>query len=163
MWGALKFWWDATNRHGVHSPFIYGFLDKGLYRRELRQYPPQKRLLLAAADYFEPGAVCTAGEGGPLAGWLREERPGLRWDTFPADLIICESPGEELLREPELVHLFQNDNILFVGNIRKDTRSYKLWEQACGLEEARVILETYTAGLLFFRKQQAPQHFRIRI
>jgi hypothetical protein len=163
MWGPLKFWWQATNRHGVHSPFVYGFLDKGLYRRELRRYPAQKRLLLAAVDYFGIGSVIAPGPGSSAGAWLREKRPGLRWDTPPTDLFIYDDPNEDLLALPERAGLWHDHSILFVGNIRKDRGRHEIWRQACEMTEARVILETYAAGLLFFRKQQAPQHFRIRI
>ena len=30
----LKYRWKAKTRHGVHSPFVYSFLDNGLRRKE---------------------------------------------------------------------------------------------------------------------------------
>ena len=30
----LKYRWKAKTRHGVHSPFVYSFIDKGLSRKE---------------------------------------------------------------------------------------------------------------------------------
>ena len=99
----------------------------------------------------------------PLAEWLQSERTGISREAPPTDLFICDSPGEELhafLNKPEL---WKNDTVVFVGNLRKDHRSYAHWDRATRHPAVRVILETYPAGLLLFRTQQARQHFRIRI
>ncbi len=157
-----NFWRKALGRHGVHSPFIYGFLDKGLYRRDLKKYGPQKRLLLAAADHFGARSAM-ACQTPALAEWLRSERPGLSWDSAPADLVICDAPGEALLTFLGQPQLWQNDTVVFTGNLRRDEHTYAAWVRAAGHPAVRVVLETYPAGLLFFRTQQARQHFRIRI
>lgn len=162
MLSRLKFWWTARNRHGVHSPFIYRFLDAGLYRKDLRKLPPEQRLLIAVADHFQPDSAWAAEPGSRLAAWLRKQRTGIRWDPPPADLILCDSPEEALTRVLDQPGLWHNDSILFVGGLRRDSGSRALWKQCCRLPRCRVILETYDAGLIFFRRQQVPQHFRIR-
>lgn len=158
-----NFWRKALGRHGVHSPFIYGFLDKGLYRRDLKKYPPQKRLLLAAADHFGARSAMACPAHGPMAEWLGSERPALSWSSVPADLIICDTPGDKLLAFLGRPELWQNDTVVFTGNLRRDDGTYAHWVQAAAHPAVRVVLETYPAGLLFFRTQQARQHFRIRI
>ena len=158
-----NFWRKARNRHGVHSPFVYRFLDEGLYRRDLRKFPPQKRLLIAAADHFGPHKAIACDPQSPMAEWLRSERPGIRWEGPPTGLFICDSPGEELLAFLDKPELWENDTVVFVGDLRKNRNSIAYWDRATGHSAVRVILETYPAGLLLFRTQQAPEHFRIRI
>lgn len=163
MLNKCVFWWKSSSRHGIHSPFIYQFLDQGLYRKDLGRLPSQKRLLLAAADYFKPGRVCTSNPESGLAGWLGKTRPSLFCDETPYDFYLFDTPEKNLsvvLGQPELWH---NNSVVFVGNIRSNRAAYLRWQDATRILPVRVILETYPAGLLFFRRQQARQHFKIRI
>lgn len=161
--GKWNFWWKARNRHGVHSPFIYSFLDKGLYRRDLKKLPPQERLLMAAADHFGSRKAMACDPRSGMAEWLKSKRHGIRWEGPPTDLFICDSPGEGLLSFLDRAELWGNDTVVFVGNLRSNSQNYGYWVRATRHPAVRVILETYPAGLLFFRAQQARQHFRIRI
>ena len=158
----FRFWWQARNRHGIHSPFIYKFLDAGLYRRDLRKLSPERRLLLAAAEHFQPGSAQALKPDSPITDWLWEQCPEIQRDSPHIDLLICDSPNEKLLQLLEASHLWHNDSIIFVGDLRKNRHNLSIWKQFCRLPEFRVVLETYNAGLLFFRRQQARQHFRIR-
>ena len=158
-----NFWWKAHNRHGVHSPFIYNFLDRGLYRKDLKNLQPQQRLLLAAADHFKPATAEACDPQSPLAAWLRSERPDISPESSPVDLFICDCPGKNLIDFIDRRGAWENDTVVFVGNLRKNSGSSAYWQKAVGHPAVRVVLETYPAGLLFFRIQQARQHFRIRI
>ncbi|MDX1332557.1 MAG: hypothetical protein R3252_05970 [Robiginitalea sp.] len=158
-----RFWIRAHNRHGVHSPFVYRFLDEGLYRREYKKFPPQKRLLIALVDYMAPGKAMACDPQSRMAPWLRAERPDIRWEGLPTDLCICDTPGEELLAFLDRPELWDKDTSVFVGNLRKNHKHMAYWDRATRHPAVRVVLETYPAGLLLFRTQQAPQHFRIRI
>jgi len=98
-----------------------------------------------------------------LAEWLKSKWHEMSWVEPPADLFICDTPGEELLAFLNKPELWGNDTVVFVGNLRSNSESYAYWDRATRHPGVRVILETYPAGLLFFRTQQARQHFRIRI
>jgi hypothetical protein len=52
--------------------------------------------------------------------------------------------------------------MVYVGNLRSTPRGYALWEEITRHPSVRVVVETYRAGLLFFRSEQARQHFKIR-
>ena len=157
------FWWKAKNRHGIHSPFVYRFLDEGLYRKDLSHLQPNRRLLLAAVDHFEPLRAGASPGSQQFKSWLMAERPGIQWGIPPFDLYLSDSPDENLLQllgQPENWH---DTSVVFVGNLRRNTRASTSWQKITRLREVRVVLQTYEAGLLFFRRQQARQHFRIRI
>jgi hypothetical protein len=158
-WG---FWLSANNRHGVHSPFVYQFLDQGLYAPHLRGMPPGKRLLAAALEYFRPGRIGLSADPEtprqlpllPVGGSLSEDPP--------YDLFIFGTPSGSvtnfLLKEDH----WHNDSIVFVGGLRTSVEAHRQWGQLCRQPPVRIVVETFGAGLLFFRKEQAPQHFKIR-
>lgn len=163
MFGKIWFWLSSRNRHGIHSPFVYDFLDRTLYARRFRGCDPEQRLLLAVSEHFAPRKVGASPSGAALAQWLRPCLPEAQWGQPPFDLYIAGRPGEELvemLTDPALWH---NESVIFVGGLRGGTRARKAWKQMCSLPQLRVTLETFRAGLLFFRRQQAPQHFKIRL
>lgn len=163
MFEKIGFWLRSRNRHGIHSPFVYGFLDRTLYARKRPGCTPEQRLLLAAAEHFGPTRVGVSPCGSALADWLRPHLPGRIWGQPPYDLYIAGRPGEGLekcLNDPKWWH---NDSVVFVGGLRGGKKARLAWERLCSLPQLPVTLETYRAGLLFFRRQQAPQHFRIRL
>ena len=156
------FWLRAKSRHGIHSPFIYRFLDEGLYRRDLRHLHPDQRLLLAALDHFGPVRLGAAPPEGRLATWLATQRPDRPGGQPPFDLFIFESPTHGLVGALDRPGWWHNDTVVFVGNLRSHKGSRQKWLEAARKAPVTVVLETCTSGLLFFRRQQARQHFRIR-
>lgn len=164
MFGKVWFWLRSRNRHGIHSPFIYAFLDRTLYARKRPRCTPQQQLLLAVSEHFKPGRVGVSPAGAALADWLRPHLPGAQWGQPPFDLFIAGHPGEDCL-EAQLADpaRWHNESVIFVSGLREGARARQAWKRLCALPQLRVTLETYRAGVLFFRRQQAPQHFRIRL
>lgn len=181
----LMFFLKARTRHGTHSPFIYAFLDRTLYAKKHSRNPGE-RLLLAAFEHFKPKSVGTFTasfeldtDSGIKAASGKGATPGnesatqqgantgkdlARAETNPPyDLGIVKTPGPGLQSWLEDEALWHSDSLIYVGGIRKDRKSYGFWEQAIQAKGIRLRLETYHAGLLFFRPEQAPEHFKIRL
>ncbi len=159
----LGFWWQARNRHGVHSPFVYGFLERSLYARKRPGCSPEQQLLLAAAEHFAPLRVGFTPSAADRADWLKTRLPDARWGLPPYDLFIADCPGTELEAQLADHSKWHNESVIFVGGLRTGPSARRAWKKLCLMPRLRVILETYRAGLLFFRSQQAPQHFKIRL
>ncbi|MBC2840001.1 hypothetical protein [Robiginitalea sp. SC105] len=166
MIGRFLYWWRANNRHGTHSPFIYAFLDQSYYAGDRKGLDPAQWLLQAAVLHFRPSRAGAEATTGPASrstdSLLRLLPPGLlRQAAPPYDLYIFGSPGQALnewLQEPSNYH---NDTVVYVGGLRNPGGQPE-WQRARELPEVRVSLENYYAGLLFFRREQTPEHFRIR-
>ncbi|MGA9238427.1 hypothetical protein [Robiginitalea sp.] len=162
IFNKVLFWFQAKNKHGVHSPFIYEFLDRAVYTKALKQGVSRQRLLRAARVHFNPKRI-----------WWVSNLPGnsgirgnLEVDSTlqgpPFDLLVFDKPSHEvgeILSDPGQWH---NDSIVYLGNLRGSASTYALWEQISLHPSVRVVVESYREGLLFFRKEQAKQHFKIR-
>ena len=127
-----------------------------------KQGAPRQRLLRAARVHFNPKRI-----------WLVSNLPansGIRGNLEvdstlqgpPFDLLVFDKPSHEvgeILSDPGQWH---NDSIVYLGNLRGSASTYALWEQISLHPSVRVVVESYREGLLFFRKEQAKQHFKIR-
>ena len=158
----LLFRLQAKTRHGTHSPFIYAFLEDTLYARKRKGLSDELRLLQATVEHFKPRNIGASTESG-LSRWLKERHPGLRWEGPPFDLILFEKPRADLLEFAAQKELWHDKSIVFVSGIREGDLNRGFWKRACALPEYRIQLETYASGLLFFRPEQAREHFKIRI
>lgn len=163
MLPRLKFWMEAKNRHGIHSKFVYDFLDKSLYKLSSNGCSPEQKLLLAAVLHFKPSSIGTSPSGRNLRAWLSEEGLTFQQGEVPYPFYITAIPDNHL--EPLISNpaIWDEDAIIFVGGIRSNGQTYKTWKKLCAMPEIRVSLETFAAGLLCFRPKQAPQHFKIRL
>lgn len=163
MWSRFLFWLQSRNRHGIHSPFVYNFLDKALYQKSLKGYPSEKKLLLAITDYLPLKTTAYGPHAGETFNWLTQRKQQLKEGPPPYDLYIFDSPSQHLIHALARKHNWHNESVVFVGNLHREDPLFSFWEQACKESAVTVVIEGYRAGLLFFRKQQARQHFRIRI
>ncbi|MCM4151337.1 hypothetical protein DHD05_07020 [Arenibacter sp. N53] len=56
-----------------------------------------------------------------------------------------------------------NDTIVYIDKIHNSRESYKLWRSIRELEQVRVTIDLFYGGLVFFRREQVKEHFKIRI
>ena len=125
----------AKNRHGTHSPFIYEFLDKALYKSPDRNHP-DIRLKQAAQSYFESREFLL-----------------MSWEASIEELDIwLNNPVPE--REKIVVYL---------QGIRSNPENFEAWSRIRSHRNVGQILETFGAALLFFRSNQVREHFKIRL
>jgi len=162
IFSKALFWFQAKNRHGVHSPFIYEFLDRAVYAPGVKQGASGERLLRAARIHFNPERIWMASSLAANSGIRRHLEADSNLQGPPFDLLVFDKPSHdvgEFLSDPGQWH---NDSIVYLGNLRGSASAYALWEQISLHPSIRVVVETYWEGLLFFRKEQAQQHFKIR-
>lgn len=56
-----------------------------------------------------------------------------------------------------------NDTVVLVNGIYYTENTHKLWESIKELNRVKVTMDLFYCGLVFFRNEQAKEHFKIRI
>lgn len=62
-----------------------------------------------------------------------------------------------------LLPLVHNDTVVVVEGIHRSPEMQKIWNDLCRKTQVRVSIDIFRWGLIFFRKQQAKEHFIVRI
>lgn len=84
----------------------------------------------------------------------------LDYNTPPVDIIYANSNCKPF--KTISTTYFHNDSILLVEGIHNSKKKTKQWEQLKNLPEVSVSIDLFHCGMLFFRKEQAKEHFKIR-
>ena len=163
----LKFLIKSTNQHGVHSPFIYNFVTRCLYNkqlvkpREIANYSSmmsrkQFISLLKIIRYLEVKAIFTdekelsINENCSLVTQLQTAT------TY--DLIFINYLKENLDFYLNYMH---NDSILIINNIHRKENE-PLWRKLIENEKVTACINVYYQGYIFIRREQPKEVFYIR-
>ena len=158
----LVFLLRSTNQHGVHSPFVFKYLTQCLYEKGYRNRTKFQQIALKSIPYFEYRSIYIPAETG-LKTILKEAYPGLVFGKAPYDLIAFEKRQVLDIDLEELAPLCHNDSAILIEGIRDTPGGLAAWELLCTDPRVTVSIDFYYGGILFFRKEQEKQHFRIRI
>jgi hypothetical protein len=155
----IKFLLESTNQHGVHSPFVFNFVTKGLYKNNLKntildQFSEfktlskiEQKVFLKIVNYFNIVTI-----------------------HFDLKLLNKNSIKEynllyiNLLNDKNLSKLISINSKFFIiiRGIHNHKSSFKKWQKIIKNKEATVTIDLFYFGLIFFRKEQAKEHFKIR-
>lgn len=159
LWAYLRFLLRSTNEHGVHSPFVFSYLTGCLYAGP-RLHPHRAiDVLLKSIPYFQAGR-CWFSPGSETARDIVQENYRDLQEVAPYDILFLSGPDPGILLGENLYH---NQSLCIVDQIHRSPDARRRWETIKGLENVRVTIDGFFCGLVFFRKEQARQHFRIRI
>ncbi len=156
----IKYWFRATNQHGVHSPFVYNFVTKGLYSKSIKDNSEP----INFTDY----------------GLTKKEKKVLKkiLDYFQIELNLKENINQSFYLDKQCNKLYYNglkkikllpsenlkdiEFIIYRG-IYTDKVNQEKWKKLCAIPQATVTIDLFYFGLLFFRKEQRKEHFVIRV
>ncbi len=57
----------------------------------------------------------------------------------------------------------QENTMLFLDAIHRNRSNFERWENLKAQNHVRVTIDLFYCGVIFFRKEQAKEHFKIRI
>lgn len=159
----LKFIFTSTNQHGVHSPFIYDFVTKCLYKGLNFKGPKAIRVLLNSIAYFKAKKVNITSKDMYAISQVQNTFPQIEFDNNPCDILYLDWPNAELFRGGIADNLFHNNTMILVKNIHQNQENSDIWDLMKANENVTVSVDMFHCGVLFFRKEQVKEHFKIRI
>ena len=156
----IRFLVNSTNQHGVHSPFVFDFVTKGLYQKlpksvatndflatqKLRK--KEQKILLKIINYFQIDTIYTTVD--ELENTFDNNYKLLFINTinkFNFDTISVTSS--------KLIVVFQD--------IHSNKVNQEKWVTLCKNPKAPVTIDLFYFGMIFFRNEQAKEHFKIRV
>ncbi|AXG72746.1 hypothetical protein DVK85_00250 [Flavobacterium arcticum] len=183
----IQFLWNSKNAHGVHSPFVYGIINKCFYRKIPQLYNkkkdiPVQNINLNSANTLhkivaglQTSKLYVLGDKSTeiteilrISGEEANTRPWFFSTLAPIPSVIdlayiAEKNTAELLSLLEDILPNANSNtVCVVGDIHTTEATEKAWEAIKQHPNVTVTIDTYYLGLVFFRPEQTKQHFIIR-
>lgn len=156
----FKFLLQATNQHGVHSPFMYDFVTKGLYTKgnsniklvdftlDHRLSKKEEKILKKIIKYFKPTSIIINLKNKSIT--LDKNFNLLYFNYLSKNKII------------KIQSIYPNSFIIIKG-VHQNKPAVKNWLEITQVQEATVTLDLFYFGLIFFRKEQSKEHFKIRV
>ncbi len=160
----LKFFLSATDQHGVHSPFIYNYLTKCLYAKPDYCQEKSWNILLKSIAYFGANRIGILDGTEKLQKKIQDEFPAIQWDKGSYDILFMP-PFEayKVIRSISLENEIHNNTLLLIDNIHSNRNNLSLWTTLKKHPKVTVTVDLFYCGAVFFRKEQAEEHFKIRI
>ena len=156
----IKFLQKATNQHGVHSPFVYTYITKGLYTKEKLAPSKSVDILLKSIQYFKIKSIKVNSKSNIYLTKIKENFPNLETNAPEYDAIYLEncSGWNTTIIEKEI----KNTTWVFISNINSNKEVVLQWEKIKNKKEVTVSINLFYCGIIFFRKEQEKEHFKIR-
>ncbi len=149
----FKFLYYSTNQHGVHSPFVYQFVTKGLYK---------KMETTTLIDNYNSLKSLSKKEQKILSKIITY----FNVDTISFDSIASKN-NNNLLFIQQLNHKTfikpKSNYCVVIKDIHQSKVTFSNWQKLIKNPKATVTIDLFYFGLLFFRKEQAKEHFIIRV
>lgn len=174
----LQFLWHSKNEHGVHSPFVFLLLTQGLYNKKIKLpvadlsackgvNSKKSRLLFKIVRYFSPKSILIVGDTTFEKEVMALANPKSNIDIKNAIyncIYFSSIPTNSITNETveQLILTVENDSFWILEDIHANTAAEALWETLKQNPKVTVTIDTYHFGLVFFRKEQAKEHFIIR-
>ena len=158
----LKHVSHASNQHGVHSPFVYDYVTQCLYAKPKYKGSKSSRVLLKSIGYFSAKKIDVLSKNMELKTKVQQEFGLSSQEYGPYDIIYIENISEDVKTILNEKHIHNNTMIL-LDNIHQNKNTTTLWKNLKQRKEITVTIDLFYCGVVFFRKEQAKEHFKIRI
>jgi hypothetical protein len=156
----IKFLLRSSNQHGVHSPFVYNFITKGLYTKKIKNtiindYSELKKLSKKEQK------VCSKIIAYFKINTVYFDVTSLNKSEDKVYKIIYFNTIEKL--QTSELFTFNTKDILVIHGIHQQKKTVLRWQEIIKSKEAKVTIDLFYFGLIFFRKEQVKEHFNIRV
>ncbi len=158
-----KFLFTSTNQYGIHSPFIYDFVTKCLYKKSEFKGTKTIRILLKSISHYKAKNLYIDLRNMHIQNLVKSNFAQVDLNHKPYDIGYFEWPYKDILRLILNAESFHNNSMVLIKNIHQNKENNTTWEQLKNIENVTVTIDMFYCGALFFRKEQSKEHFKIRI
>lgn len=159
MFSYLQFLVKSTNQHGVHSPFVYNYITKGLYQQKKDFSTPHKtnQWLIQSIQYFKPKAVYLSDK--TLLDNIKQTSKEITVKLQTADLILERYKLENHSRILQTIKSMSNSQLLLIATYSYPKAFINELRQN---PDITLVVDFYYGCLISKRIEQPKQNFFIR-
>ena len=179
----IKYKWKAKGKHGIHSPFIFSLVEKGI-QSELTDSNFQsqnsknlhfEQFVFKLLRYFKTQNIFI-DEKKELTDWetffrknfsslkiqlnLKELNKSSKNSSF--DLIFISNSNQLLEKLLTLKPYSKNETVFLIEGIRSNKYIFEDWRKLCEMKTFHVSIDFFQSGLLIMRSQQEKEHFTLK-
>ena len=160
MLSKLLFLLKSTNQHGVHSPFVYNYITKGLYENKKKSLKTNKtqQWLQQSMDYFNPNSICFLNDKSSIITEKVSTKENISFKT--ADLIVARYTTENRKRILQTIKSMNNSQLLLIASYSSYPQSF--FNELRNNPEITLVVDFYYGCLISKRTEQPKQNFYIR-
>ncbi|WP_151198044.1 hypothetical protein [Cellulophaga baltica] len=115
---------------------------------------------LKLIDYFKISEINLKDQNETFKALITEKFPNIGLDNNSESFIYLDNLSDKNVLFLKELERFNNDTLIYINNINKN---YAHWQALITLEKIKVSIDTFHGGILFFRREQVKEHFKIRI
>ncbi len=159
MFPYLQFLVKSTNQHGVHSPFVYNYITKGLYepQKDFSNFNKTNQWLVQSIQYFEPNKIYSTDK--TLLEAIEKISIEKTIDLSTADLIVDRYTLENHTRILQTISSMNNSQLLLIASY---SYSKSFFDELRKNPEITLVVDFYYGSLISKRTEQPKQNFFIR-
>jgi hypothetical protein len=140
---------------------VYDFVTKGLYRKGNKAFTVTENVLIKSISYFSFKKIGILKASNHIKVQLDSVFENLQYNSLPYDIIYTNVKNKPFKNmDTTYIH---NGTMLIITEIYESKETLELWKEIQKLKEVRVTIDLYHCGLVFFRREQVKEHFKIRI